>query len=76
MQHIRKLHRTLTSTALYLSLIYLSGCGGHFSNHSDQELRKEFRKCDFSKLSPGGAQRCLNIEKECKVRLKEKGFRC
>jgi len=70
------MHRATSAFVTCLSLVVLNGCGGHFSSYSDQDLRKEFRKCDYGKLSPGGAQRCLNIEKECKIRLKEKGFRC
>ncbi len=59
-----------------LSVFTLSACSGPFADYSDNDLREEFRKCDFDRLSPAGAQRCLNIQKECEARKKDRGLRC
>lgn len=59
-----------------LFCLLLSGCNGPFSDYDKYELSQEFNKCDFSKLTAAGAQRCLNIQKECDKRKEESGFRC
>jgi hypothetical protein len=56
--------------------LLLSSCSGPFAQYSDTDLRGEFRKCDFDRLNAAGAQRCLNIQKECEKRKQERGFRC
>lgn len=54
----------------------LSACDGPFAKYSDHELRVEFDKCDFDRLTAAGAQRCHNIVKECEKRKAATGFRC
>jgi len=67
----------LSSISLMISLvILLNGCGGAYSKYSDADLKEMFRKCDYSKLTAAGAQRCNNIKKECKKRKEDKGLRC
>jgi len=54
----------------------LNACSGPFSDYSNNDLKREFSKCDYNKLSPAGAQRCNNIKKECDLRKAESGLRC
>lgn len=54
----------------------LSACDGPFSSHSNYDLSDAYNKCDFNKLTAAGAQRCINIKKECDKRKSENGFRC
>jgi hypothetical protein len=54
----------------------LTACNGPFSQYSDHDLRQEFSKCDFDRLTAAGAQRCHNIIKECEKRKAASGFRC
>lgn len=69
----RKYRQVLCSLLLSISL---SACSGPFSEYSDHELRQEFNKCDFDRLTAAGAQRCHNIIKECEKRKAATGFRC
>jgi len=61
---------------IVLMCINLSACNGPFSSYSDYDLRQEFNKCDFDRLTAAGAQRCHNIIKECEKRKSATGFRC
>ena len=54
----------------------LTACSGPFSDYTNFDLKKEYNKCDYSRLSAAGAQRCNNIKKECEVRKEKSGFRC
>jgi len=54
----------------------LTACNGPFSDYSASDLRKEYRECDYSRLTAAGAQRCNNLKKECDKRRKDTGFRC
>jgi len=54
----------------------LTACSGPFSDYTNFDLKKEYNKCDYSRLSAAGAQRCNNIKKECKARKEKSGFRC
>ena len=63
---------------IIMVLVLISGCDGNrpFENYSQYDLSKEYGECQSKNLSPGGAQRCRNIEKECEIRRKERGIRC
>lgn len=54
----------------------LCACNGPFNDYSNYDLSQAYDKCDFSKLTAAGAQRCNNIKKECDKRKDESGFRC
>jgi hypothetical protein len=60
---------------LAISLL-LTACNGPFSDYTNFDLKKEYTKCDYNRLTAAGAQRCNNIKKECEVRKEESGFRC
>jgi len=66
---------TTTSITLLLAAT-LCGCNGAYSEFSDADLKDMYRKCDYSKLTAAGAQRCNNIKKECAKRKEDKGLRC
>ncbi|RMF19129.1 MAG: hypothetical protein D6758_02685 [Gammaproteobacteria bacterium] len=73
------MHRRIVSApaALLLATGLLSGCDSRsFEGYSNYELSREYADCKRGGLSPAGAQRCNNIEKECEIRKQEKGFRC
>ena len=56
----------------------LAACDGtsSFSNYSNYDLGQQYQACQKSNLSPGGAQRCSNIERECRRRKETTGYRC
>tara|TARA_R110002072_G_scaffold184083_1_gene340384 strand:+ start:22253 stop:22465 length:213 start_codon:yes stop_codon:yes gene_type:complete len=64
-----------TITAVFF-ITMLSACSGPFSDYNNYDLSQAYAKCDFSKLTAAGAQRCTNIKKECDKRKDESGFRC
>ncbi|MBK8973791.1 MAG: hypothetical protein IPM37_21440 [Hahellaceae bacterium] len=63
---------------LLFTFVTLCACdsGGSFGDYSNYELSKEHQACQTPNLSPAGAQRCNNIERECKKRKKESAYRC
>lgn len=74
---------TLPRTAIRLfsvliTALFLSACDGRnsFSNYSNYDLSQEYQKCQRGGLSPAGAQRCNNVEAECKRRKEESNYRC
>ncbi len=70
------MNKSVSFCAVLITLLTLSACGGPFADYSNRDLRKEFRSCNYERLSPAGAQRCNNIKKECEKRFKDNGFRC
>jgi hypothetical protein len=70
MKHTVRLLQIFTISSL------LAACSGPFSDYSNFDLKKEYNKCDYNRLTPAGAQRCNNIKKECEIRKEETGFRC
>jgi len=54
----------------------LTACSGPFSDYTNFDLKKEYNKCDYNRLTAAGAQRCNNIKKECDIRKEKSGFRC
>ncbi|MFT7185688.1 MAG: hypothetical protein ACI84K_001071 [Pseudohongiellaceae bacterium] len=54
----------------------LIACNGPFGDYTNFDLKKEYNKCDYNRLSPAGAQRCNNLKKECGIRKEKSGFRC
>ena len=72
----KKRNIAMQSLLALLCTSVLSACSGPFSDYSDYELKRAYGECDYDNLSPAGAQRCLNIEKECEKRKKESGLRC
>ncbi len=75
MHSTNSVHKGFTLAIVTLLLAACDGKGS-FSNYSNYDLKTEFSDCKSSNLSPSAAQRCLNIEKECKRRREESGFRC
>jgi len=67
-----------TLSAICISTALVAGCDGRnsFSAYSNYDLKSAYAGCKSKDLSPGGAQRCRNIEKECKKRKSDSGFRC
>jgi hypothetical protein len=65
-------------STVFISATLLTGCDGKnsFSAYSNYDLKSAYAGCKSKDLSPGGAQRCRNIEKECKKRKSDSGFRC
>ncbi len=63
---------------LTIVLVTISACesGSRFSSLSNYDLQRAYRECAKGGYSGAGAQRCSNIEKECKKRKEDKGFRC
>ncbi|WP_148212519.1 hypothetical protein [Hahella chejuensis] len=74
----RKAAQVYLVNALSIFPLLLTGCDGGtpFTELSNYELSMEYRACQKEGLSPGGAQRCNNIERECDIRREEKNFRC
>lgn len=66
----------LKAVSIIALTVSLSACNGPFSDYSNYDLSSAYDKCDFSKLTAAGAQRCNNIKKECDKRKEESGFRC
>ncbi len=50
--------------------------GGAFKNYSNYDLKEANNECKKSSQTPGSAQRCNNVAKECERRKVESGFRC
>ena len=73
-----KSRKCLRGLLYLLSLPIVLACDGRsaFSDYSNYDLKREYQDCKSSNLSPGGAQRCANIEKECERRRQETGIRC
>ncbi len=70
------MNKHLHTSGILIFTLFLTACNGPFSDYNNLDLKKEFSKCDYSRLSPAGAQRCNNIKKECELRKEESGFRC
>jgi len=74
---VAEMLKKLTTTTITLILTTaLAGCNGAYHDYSDADLKDMYRKCDYSKLTAAGAQRCNNIKKECLKRKEDKGLRC
>ena len=69
---------TLFLSTVIVVTSLLTGCDGKnsFSAYSNYDLKGAHAICKSKDLSPSGAQRCRNIEKECNNRKEDSGFRC
>jgi len=65
-------------SAILLSLLLVTGCGGEtpFESYSNYDLKTAYAGCKSDNMSPGKAVKCGNIEKECAKRKSKSGFRC
>lgn len=77
MRHFGAFGQHITSGVLFIAL-FLTGCGdaNSFKSYSNYDLKEAYSECKQSDLSPGGAQRCKNIQQECDRRKSESGLRC